>query len=213
MRLLAAALAVGVSWTALTAGGADIYNRHAQAPTIVPPKPSDTEYELRWDNGRHGYVINVPAGTWVGNDFDTGTLTARTIKRMRFYSSGEWPNASWDGVNVGLFRFSGVPGAQIWGPKFVRGTNGGFRWCEFDVDWVLPKGINRFIAAVEQIYIYPAVDPYCLDTSSPKGRGWKYYGGVWEPLQEDSNFMVRVVLEGEIGVRPVSLGRVKALYY
>ena len=105
------------------------------------------------------------------------------------------------------------PGARIWGPRFVKGSGRGYPWCDFGVNWSLPKGIRKFVAAVGQCYNYPNVDPYCLDTGPPQRRGWTYDLGTWQRLESESNLMLRVVMQGDIGVAPTSLGRVKALYY
>jgi len=195
----------------LCAGAADIYK------PVGPDPKEPTIYELRWDNGTVGYVgvINILGGKWVGNDFDVSTLGATNVKCLKFYSTDEWPNNSWDDNRIGIFRLtsSGVPGGIIWGPEFVRGTGGGFRWCTFDVGWSLPKGILKFAAALEQTYGLPNCDPYCLDTSPTTGRAWTYYQGIWSPWGTYSNLMLRVVMQGDIGVEPTSLGRVKALYY
>jgi hypothetical protein len=174
-----------------------------------------TEYELRWDNGTLGYVrAYILGGTWVANDFDATTLSATHVRYLRFFSTPEWPNRSWDGCKIGIYRLvSGQPGALIWGPEFVKGSGPGYRWCTFDVDWSLPKGILKFVAAVEQPYDYPYLDPYCLDTSPATGRAWTYYQGIWKPLETYTNLMLRVVMQGDIGVAPTSVGRVKALYY
>jgi hypothetical protein len=174
-----------------------------------------TKYELRWDNGTLGYVrTHILGGKWVGNDFDTSALGATHVQSLKYFSTGQWPNSSWDGCEIGIYRFvNGAPGRLIWGPAFVRGTGTGYRWCTFDVDWVLPKGILTFVAAVEQPYDYPYCDPHCLDTSPATGKAWMYYQGVWTPLGTYTNLMLRVVMQGDIGVAPTSVGRVKALYY
>jgi len=188
---------------------ADLANKCGADPTYP------TEYELLWDNGTLGYVLtHILARTWVGNDFDASSLAVTKIKYLRYFSSGQWPNGSWDGCSIAIYRFgSGIPGGLIWGPVFVKGTGPGYRWCTFDVDWALPKGILTFVAAVEQTYAYPNGDPYCLDTSPASGRAWTYYQGIWKPLNTYTNLMLRVVMQGDIGVAPTSLGRVKALYY
>ena len=144
--------------TAAAAGGADLRNSPGARTPYAGPRES-TEQELKWDNGTLGYVLaQFVAGTWIGNDFDCSTLAADNIKLMRIRSSGEWPNGRWDGFNVGVFDFrSGVPGARIWGPKFVEGTGRGYPWCDFGVDWTLPKGIRKFVAAMGQRYNYPVL--------------------------------------------------------
>ena len=180
------------------------------------PEPMQpTLYELRWDNGTLGYVrTHFLGGRWVANDFDASTLTATRVRCLRFYSSDNWPNGTWDGCHIAVYRLSGgLPGRLLWGPEFARGTGAGFQWCSFDVGWALPKGVLTFVAAVEQPYGYPNCDPYCLDTSPATGRAWTYYQGIWEQMETYTNLMLRVVMEGDIGVEPTSIGRVKALYY
>jgi hypothetical protein len=204
-----AIVATAVALTAARAAAVDFGSGGVDA-NMFP-----TAYELKWDNGTLGYVrTHILAGTWVGNDFDTSSLAARNVKYLKFYSSGQWPNGAWDGFNIGLYRFAGgLPGNLIWGPVFVRGSGTGYRWCSFDVGWPLPKGISTFVAAVEQAYDYPNADPYCLDTSPASGRAWTYYRGIWRSLETYTNLMLRVVMWGDIGVEPTSIGRVKALYY
>jgi hypothetical protein len=196
------------------AKGADLARERTATPQRPPAFPQ-TEYELKWDNGKLGYVkTHIEPGNWVGNDFDISTLGANNIKYIRVYSSDLWPNGRWDGFRIGVFKFNaGAPGALIWGPRFVKGTGTGYRWCDFDVNYTLPKGATEFVAAVEQVYKYPDTDPYCLDTGPPKLRGWTYYRGIWTPLQGEGNLMLRAVMQGDIGVAPTSIGRVKALYY
>lgn len=196
------------------AEGADLLYGPPGAPTYPVP-PTDTQYELKYDNGTLGYVLtHFAAGFWIGNDFDCSTLAANNVKFIKIRSSGEWPNSRWDGFNIGLYDFtSGVPGTRIWGPEYVTGTGRGYPWCDFDVGWTLPKGITKFVAAMGQCYNYPNGDPYCLDTGPPQRRGWTYYQGIWQAFQSYSNLMLRVVMQGDIGVAPTSVGRVKALYY
>gem|GEM_PF-376898 len=196
------------------AEGADLFS--ARPPVSLCAVPAEnTERELKWDNGTLGYaLIQFAADSWVGNDFDCSTLVAHNVKLIRIRSSGEWPNGRWDGFNIGIYDFrNGVPGTRIWGPTYVKGTGRGYPWCDFGVNWALPKGILKFVAAMAQWYGYPNGDPYCLDTGPAQRRGWTYYMGVWQPLQSDSNLMLRVVMQGDIGVAPTSIGRVKGLYY
>ncbi len=212
MGVKAAAVALCV-WAAV-AGAADLRNERTVVYPFADPAES-TEQELKWDNGTLGYVLaQLAAGTWIGNDFDCSTITAHNVKYMRVRSSGEWPNARWDGFNIAIFDFrTGVPGARIWGPKFVAGSGRGYPWCDFEIGWKLPKGIYKFVAAMGQVYNYPNVDPYCLDTGPQQRQAWTYYQGVWHRYEADSNLMFRVVMQGDIGVEPTSIGRVKALYY
>ena len=155
-------------FTAAHVSAADVVNRYFADPM------QPTEYELRWDNGTLGSVLtHILGGTWVANDFDASTLGATRVQYLRYFSTGQWPNSSWDGCEIGIYRLvNGLPGALIWGPAFVKGTGTGYRWCTFDVNWALPKGILKFVAAVEQTYDYPNADPYCLDTSPATGRAW-----------------------------------------
>jgi hypothetical protein len=214
METKAAVILTIFTWAAVTADGADLRNEWGPINLYVEPK-ENTEQELKWDNGTLGYVLaQFVAGAWIGNDFDCSTIVPYNIKLIRVRSSGEWPNGRWDGFNVGVYDFrGGVPGARIWGPRFVKGSGRGYPWCDFGVNWSLPKGIRKFVAAVGQCYNYPNVDPYCLDTGPPRRRGWTYYLGTWQRLESESNLMLRVVMQGDIGVEPTSIGRVKALYY
>jgi hypothetical protein len=198
---------------ATAAEGADL--SYEPGPDVSYAEPNEiTEQVLRWDNGTLGSVLaQFVAGTWIGNGFDCSTIAMSNIKCFRIRSSGEWPNSRWDGFNVGVFDFrNGVPGARIWGPRFVTGAGRGYPWCEFGVNWTLPKGIRKFVAAMGQRYNYPDVDPYCLDTGPALRRIWTYSQGIWRPYESESNLMFRVVLQGDIGVEPTSIGRVKALY-
>jgi hypothetical protein len=194
--------------------GADLKNERPVVP-VSAVLTDNTEYEMKWDNGTLGYVLtHFAADTWIGNDFDSSTLFANNLKLSRVRSRGEGPNGRWDGFNIGIYDFrNGVPGTRIWGPAYVKGTGPGYPWCDFGVNWTLPKGVTKFVAAMGQCYNYPNGDPYCLDTGPLRRRGWTYYQGIWQPFQSDSNLMLRVVMQGDIGVEPTSIGRVKALYY
>jgi hypothetical protein len=199
---------------AVTAEGADLsYGVNYDA--MYPGPYEVTEQVLKWDNGTLGSVLaQFVAGTWLGNDFDCSTLGVDNIKCFRIRSSGEWPNSQWDGFNVGVFDCgSGIPGERIWGPRFFTGAGTGYPWCEFSVNWTLPKGIQKFVAAMGQRYNYPDIDPYCLDTGPAIRRIWTYSQGIWLPYESESNLMFRVVMQGDIGVEPTSIGRVKALYH
>ncbi|MGD8718321.1 MAG: hypothetical protein PVH29_05805 [Candidatus Zixiibacteriota bacterium] len=174
-----------------------------------------TSYELKWDNGTLGSAgVHGAAGTWIGNEFDTSTLAAKTVKTIRFYSCDNWPNSQWDGFNVAIFLFrNGVPTNMLWGPRFVIGEGTEYNWCDATVDFELPKWSDHFVAAAEQIYAQPDADPYCLDTAPSRRRTWKRAQSIWQLFPAETNLMLRVVMEGEIGIEPVSMGRVKALYY
>jgi hypothetical protein len=206
---LTAIIATAFVLAAASVRAADTVNGHYADPM------QPTSYELRWDNGTLGYVrTHILGGTWVGNDFDSSTLGATRVQYLRYFSTAQWPNNSWDGCQIGIYSFvNRLPGRLIWGPSFVKGSGSGYRWCTFDVNWALPKGVLTFVAAVEQIYDYPNADPYCLDTSPATGRAWTYYQGIWKPFETYTNLMLRVVMQGDIGVEPTSVGRVKALYY
>jgi hypothetical protein len=157
--------------------------------------------------------------SWVGNDFDISTIAGyRAVHAIKLYARSDWPNIGWDGFRLGIFNFAGgVPGSLLWGPKFVlpAGSTG---WKEFSVGWTLPSGTDKFLAGMEQYYNYPTCDPYALDTNTSfQGHSWQYYGGSWAPhqgYQGYRNLMLRVSLSNStLAISPVSIGRVKALYY
>ncbi len=179
-----------------------------------------TEYELKWDNGKWQLSIASQKGkdVWCGNDFDVSTLKADSrIKTMRVFCRRDWPNNKWDGFRIAYFGFKGgVPASIIWPesavPKWVKPTGpGSTLWADFGVNWVLPQGRFKFLAAVEQFYNYPNCDVPCFDTEMyNKGHTWRNYP-AWE-VYPFHNFMVRVVVEEASAAAPASLGRVKALY-
>ncbi len=74
-----------------------------------------SEYELKWDDGTLRYLFNfIPGpGAWLGNDFDTATLAAPYVGRLRVAAYRGYNN-SWDGFRVALWAFDGVPGSMIW---------------------------------------------------------------------------------------------------
>jgi hypothetical protein len=95
----------------------------------------------------------------------------------------------------------------------------GHVWVEINVGWTCPA--TAFIAAQEQFYNWPNLDPWAVDSNPTFLRhSWQYYGGVWSPLSSANieiapyyNLMLRVVVDNEtLTVAPSSLGRVKALY-
>ena len=186
---------------------------HAGSPLL-----SDTEIELKWDNGTlRAAQCWATAGPWLGNGFDVSTLGQRTVKLFRIYSTGSWPNNRWDGFRIAIYNYTGgVPGSLLWpasGGAFVKGSGYGWLWCDFDVDCTLPKSVTAFVAAFDQIYNRPDCDPHGFDTGAYRGHCWRYYRGSWAPYTPPGNLMLRAVVTGRVGIAPTSLGRVKALYY
>lgn len=197
------------------------------------PGGTDATLELAWDNGSRRWALAwyTGAGSWAGNDFNTNTLTGKSIHvkilKFRMLTCSFWPNTTWDGVRIGFYNFSGgVPGSMIWptsgaGYFFKPSTsNTGHIWVECDINWTCP--VNTFVAAEEQYYNYPSGDPYEVDTNPTfRGHSWQYYGGTWSNLSSENiapyfNLMVRVQVEtGQTfpGIAPTSMGRVKALYF
>ena len=185
-----------------------------------------TEYELKWDTGNTSSTViitNVGEGTWFANDFDVSTLGRRYVDRIKIMSSG-YRYAPWDGFRIAIFDFDQVPGKIIWPtsgvPKFVKGSGSHeFDWCEFDVGWTLPPGNDAFVVGQEQFYLPPACDPYCFDDNvehrwhtwrkATPTRDWNLHYSQ----ARDKNVMIRVILTGDVGIQPASLGRVKALYH
>jgi hypothetical protein len=218
-RLLALAAACALC---AAAWGADVVVE--RAPHAGPPPASPTHdgtLELKWDSGSAAWMIAfyTGAGTWFGNDFDISTISGyRTVDSMRIYSGPAWPNGRWDGWRLGIYSFTSVPGSLLWGPKYVIGTSSSFGWNNFGVNWVLPAGNNAFVAALEQLYSYPNMDPHVVDNNRTFLRhSWMYYGGSWSPYTNATgyyNLMVRVIVN-DIGSRvaPTSLGRVKSLFF
>ncbi len=196
----------------------------APAASRTPYDNYDGPLELKYDSGTLRYYLAwySGAGTWVGNDFDIGAISAyRAIMRVRFYSRPDWPNSRWDGFRVGIYAFSGsAPGSLLWGPEYFKPARASYGWCNCAVGWTLPAGNDAFVAAVEQYYNYPNLDPFALDNNPTfRGHSWQYYRGAWSPFEQLSvapyrNVMVRVVVNNvPVGVTPTSVGRVKALYY
>jgi hypothetical protein len=196
------------------------------APTAPAGSPLaaddyDAALELKYDNGTRSYFMAwiSGAGAWVGNDFDISAISEyRAIARIRVYSNPAWPNTKWDGFNVGIYAFAGgQPGSLLWGPRYVKPARTSYGWCNFSVNWTLPAAYRAFVAAFEQFYNYPNMDPYALDTNPTfLGHSWRYYRGSWSPITGAGgyrNLMLRVVVNNvTVGVAPASLGRVKALY-
>lgn len=180
-----------------------------------------TEYELKWDNGEWQLSIAAQKGkdVWWGNDFDVSTLKADwRIKTTRVFCRRDWPNNKWDGFRIAYFGFTGgIPDSIIWPenaePKWVKptGTEKMF-WSDFGVNWALPRGRFKFLAAVEQFYNYPDCDAPCFDSEMyNKRHTWRNYP-VWE-VYKYHNLMVRVIVEEATAAAPASLGRIKALYH
>jgi len=195
-------------------------------PTVASdPVNKDASLELSWDNGTRQWNIAWYTGTgaWVGNEFDLGTIsTYRAIRKIKFYSRSNWPNAQWDGFHLGVFNFSGgIPGSMLWptggGGYFFKPTGlSGHVWVEINIGWTCPA--VTFVAAEGQYYNWPNCDPFAVDTNANfSGHSWEYYGGSWSPLSTAAdpyrNLMLRVIVDDEtLAVAPASLGRVKALY-
>ena len=206
------------------AWGADVAAEVVSSGTEAVELPAyDAEFELKWDDGRPTWFMswNTGADSWVGNDFDISTLGASWwIETIKVMSGASWPNGRWDGFRLGVFTFSGgLPGSRLHGPRSVRGSGAGDRWCGFNFgmwEWAL-GGHKRFVVAVEQYYNHPNCDPYILDGNRRfQGHSWQCQGGKWEPLVGIAgyrNLMLRVIINDLMAVSPTSLGRVKALYY
>ena len=225
-------VAGGIAWAAdaVVDGGGNFTN-----PLIAAPTPYDqTSLELKWDNGlRRWSVVWTPGNqnTWVGNDFDASTLktTYAKILKYKYYTYGNWPNEGWEGMRFAFYGFrGGVPGSMLWptsgSPYFFKPNNPNIQahiWVECDINWTCPS--VKFVAAQEQFYEYPNVDPFSLDNNTIfMGHSWQYSEGIWELFRDYENLtpyrnvMIRVWVEPGIefpGVRPSSIGRVKALYY
>jgi hypothetical protein len=189
---------------------------------------ADGTLELKWDNGnrRWSWAWYTGAGSWVGNDFNISTLSSyRAIRKTKFYTRDNWPNAVWDGFRVAFYDFPGsVPGSRLWptsgGGYFFKPSGlHGHVWVEINIGWTCPT--TAFVAAQEQLYNYPNCDPYAVDSNTNFMRhSWRYYAGQWSPVEfsppyhQYRNVMIRVVVDNEtLAVKPTSLGRVKALYY
>lgn len=167
--------------------------------------------ELRWDNGTRSYFLTN--SNYAGNDFDITTIsTRRTVNTIRIYTS-PGPNNVWDGMRYHIFNFAGgFPGSRLWGPYFYR-PSGPSGWYNVPVNWVLPIGVNKFLATAERYYNYPNCDAYAVDDNPTfLGHSWGDNGPL-EGYPPYRNLMLRVVVEGDnAAVRPTSFGRVKALY-
>jgi hypothetical protein len=213
---LAALLAAG-AW------GADyVVERAPEAAAPPGPFGSDVSLELKYDSGTQQYFTGwyTGAGSWVGNDFDITMISGfRAIKSIKLYSSPSWPNSKWDGFNVGVYAFAGGrPMSLLWGPTYFKPRRTSPGWTSCPVNWTLPAANKAFVAAVEQFYSYPDMDPFALDNNRTfVGHSWEYYEGNWSLMTGWGgyrNLMLRVVVDNTtVVVAPTSLGRVKALYY
>jgi hypothetical protein len=216
--LLALILSAAAAW------GADCFIERAALPLSAPdPAGTDGTLELRWDSGFGMWYMcwYTGRGSWVANDFDISTLsTYCAVQAIKFQSRNNWPNTVWDGFNLGVYSFSGgVPGSLLWGPKFVVPT-GYSGWHEFSVNWTLPSGTYKFMAAQEQFYNYPYCDPFLIDNNPTfRGHSWQYLQGEWSPFNQPviapyRNLAMRVIVnDSTVNLAPTSIGRVKALYY
>lgn len=215
-------VALAALWVAGAWGSDAVVSPPAPAVSAAPVDNSDTVLELKYDTGTQSYFVGwfSGAGAWVGNDFDISAISDyRAIVRIRVYSTPVWPNGRWDGFNVGVYAFAGgQPGSLLWGPKYFKPARTGYGWCNCAVGWTLPAVNKTFVAAFEQFYNMPNMDPYALDNNPTyAGHSWQYYAGIWRPLTGFGayrNLMLRVVVNNvTVGVAPTSVGRVKALYY
>lgn len=181
------------------------------------------EQEFARDNGHFwGWWIsvNMGPGWWRGNDVDVSSAgTPLVVRRLRFYSSPEYPNHRWDGMRFALFSFSSAPGSMIWPPSGIpkwgigSGENAG--WFDVSVGWQLPAGTTKFVAALDQYYNNPDFDPAAGDIGPNTNHTWVYQENAWNlsnGSNRDFNLMLRVVVEKNTAVQPASLGRVKAVY-
>lgn len=224
LKFAAAALILA----ATVAGGYDhVVERAPAGPSAIAPREVDGSFELAWDSGNPSWLITWRSGggTWVGNDFDVSTVkTYPYIRKVRLYSTPSWPNGSWDGFYLAVYSFAGsVPGSMMWPTggrgRFVTGTTSAYGWQDFTVNWALPSGVRRFVAAVEQFFNYPNCDAHMVDdNASFLDHSWAYYQGNWHPLTNKTgyyNLMLRVVVDDEHNpaVEPAAVGRIKAFYY
>ena len=213
------------------ARGADVVAEGGPTAFVVSEAAGrDATMELKWDNGQRRWSLVWRAGyedSWVGNDFDVSTLkwARAVILKFKFYTRGAWPNERWDGVRLGFYTFAGgVPGSMLWptggGGYFFKPSAGiqAHVWVECDINWTCPAA--KFVAAEQQYYRYPNCDPFSLDSNPNFVRhSWMRSRGTWSPFETESvlpyrNVMIRVFVdEDTAAVAPMSLGRVKALYY
>ncbi len=212
---------------AAAAWGADVAVERAPPGVGVHLWPAcDGELELKWDSGTMKYYLCYyrPYDQCLGNDFDVATISSYDrIKAIRVLTTPEWPNVAWDGCRFGIYLFNGTPGKLLWptsgNPYFFKFT-GPAGWKDVPVDWVLPQGVTRFLAGMEQYYDYPNADPCAIDDNPTfRGHSWRRFEGEWRPFELAGiapyrNLMIRVVVsDAKPAVAPTSMGRVKALYY
>lgn len=211
-----AALAATAAWAT------DLVVAPAPAASGAPYDYYDGPLELKYDSGTLRYFTAwySGAGAWVGNDFDISAISDyRAIMKVRFYSTPAWPNGRWDGFRVGIYAYAGgQPGSVLWGPKYFKPARPSAGWYNCAVGWTLPAGNDAFVAAVEQYYNFPNLDPFALDNNPTfRNHSWQYYAGSWRALIGYGgyrNLMLRVIVNNvPVGVTPTSVGRVKALYY
>jgi hypothetical protein len=220
-----------ISWAAVVglvaaAWGADVVVEPAPPGAAYPlPPVYDGERELKWDSGTVMWWMCWPTGLnlWWGNDFDVSTIRKyKGVKTIRVMTRLDWPNEAWDGFRVGIFAFNRVPGSLMWptaGGGYFFKPKGETGWKDVPVSWALPRGVTAFLAAANQYYDYPNVDPWAIDDNPAfKGHSWQYLDGKWEPfywsgIRPYQNLMLRVVVADDVAVTPTSIGRVKALYY
>ncbi len=224
MSILTTFVALGLAISAAAAAWATdlVVAPTAPATSGAPYDYYDGPLELKYDSGtkQHFMAWYSGAGAWVGNDFDISAISAyRAIMRVKFYSTPAWPNSKWEGFRVGIYAYAGgQPGSLLWGPEYFKPRRTTAGWYNCAVGWTLPAGTDAFVAAVEQFYNYPNIDPFALDNNRTfRNHSWQYYQGNWAELtgyDRYRNLMLRVVVNNvPVGVTPTSVGRVKALYY
>ena len=182
---------------------------------------NDGELELGIDSGWPSYlwVFNTGACSAAGNYFNISTISAyRYIKEIKVFTSAEWPNTAWEGFDFWIHTWNGsVPGSILWGPRF-RVPSGGTGWKSCPVNWNFAEGFGyEFVAAAEQCYNYPNCDAFAVDDNPNfMSRSWQLDWLTWSLLEGRygyRNMMLRVLVANDVGVAPMSLGRVKALYF
>jgi len=215
--LASAALCAGAAWPSDLAVNPG--PRGAAAPDEAEV---DAGLELKYDTGTRSYlsISFYGADHWYGNGFDISQFSEyRGVMNIKVFSDPGWPQPGWNGFNVAIFDFVGsVPASILWGPKFVKPRRTTPGWCKFTVNWTLPAGNDRFVAAMEQYYDYPECDCFAQDDNpTSAGHSWQYFNDAWAPYGGNygyKNLMVRVIVNNAtVSVTPTSLGRVKSLYY
>jgi hypothetical protein len=215
--LALAALCAGVAWPA------DLAFDPGPVGAVAPGgDETDAGLELKYDTGTRSY-LNVSfygEDHWYGCDFDISQFSEyRGVTRIRVFSDPGWPQPGWDGFNVAIFEFVGtVPGSVLWGPKFIKPRRTTPGWVRCKVNWTLPAGNDRFVAAMEQYYDYPECDCFATDDNlTASGHSWQYVEDSWAYFGGNygyKNIMLRVVVDNvTVRMTPTSLGRIKGLYY